>query len=75
MVTRDDRSRQAGWWERGQATVEYALVLVAFLSIALGLGAVWRAVRDGGLLDGAVGAASHTWSGSMLGTLRDIALY
>lgn len=75
MVVRSVGSRQVGWWERGQATVEYALVLLAFLSVALGLGAVWRAVRDGGLLDGAVGAASHTWSGGMLGALRDVALF
>lgn len=43
----------------GQSTVEYALVLVAFLAAMLALGAVWHSARDGGLQRLAERAASH----------------
>lgn len=35
----------------GQATVEFALVTVAFLSVVLGMGALWRSV-----------SAARSWS-------------
>ena len=34
----------------GQSTVEYAVVLFAFLSLVVALGALWRAGRAGKLL-------------------------
>ena len=37
--------------EDGQSTVEYALVVVAFLSILLALGVVWHSGRQGALLE------------------------
>ena len=62
--------------ERGQSTVEYALVAIAFLSMVLALGALWHAGRDGLLLRRAVDAASHgLGGGGMLGALRDVALF
>ncbi len=61
---------------RGQSTVEYALVLIAFLTMALTMGAIWQAGRDGTLLRLAVGAASHgAGDGGLLGAARDIALF
>jgi len=62
--------------DRGQSTVEYALVMVAFLTMALTMGAIWQAGRDGSLLALAVGAASHgAGDGGLLGAARDIALF
>lgn len=61
---------------RGQSTVEYALVLIAFLTMALTMGAIWQAGRDGTLLRLAVGAASHgSGDGGLLGAARDIVLF
>ena len=68
-----ERARRS---ERGQSTVEYALVVVAFLSMMLALGVVWRSGRSGALLDKAIGASSHQVGGSdAYGGLRDIALF
>lgn len=65
-----------GYGERGQSTVEYALVLVAFLSMAVALTVLWRAGRSGSLLDRAVDATSHQVGGSdALGSWRDISLF
>ena len=35
--------------ERGQATLEYLLVLMAFLAIVLAMGSLWHAAQDGRL--------------------------
>ena len=43
------------WDESGQATLEYAVVLMAFLTMLIALAAMWPAARDGRLLDLAVG--------------------
>ena len=60
----------------GQSTVEYALVLVAFLSIAIAVAGVWHVSRSGRLLDRAVGACSHQiGGGDALGSWRDISLF
>ena len=42
--------------EDGQSTVEYALVVVAFLSILLALGVLWHSGRRGALLERAIDA-------------------
>lgn len=64
------------WSERGQSSVEYALVVIALLCMVLALGALWHAGRDGVLLNQAVGASSHQVGGSdVLGSMRDIALF
>ncbi len=51
---------------RGQSTVEYAVVLFAFLALVAALGALWHAGRDGKLLNLAIQAASHLCSGAGL---------
>ena len=62
--------------QSGQSTVEYALALIAFLSIAIALVGVWRASRSGRLLDRAVEASSHQiGGGDALGSWRDISLF
>lgn len=45
--------------ERGQSTVEYAVVLLAFLALVVALGTVWHAARSGRLLHIAQDAAPH----------------
>lgn len=63
-------------WVRGQASVEYALVVLAFLSIVAALAVVWHAGRDGALLKRALDAASHQLGGAdVLGGIRDVALF
>lgn len=55
------RSRcDADWARQGQSTLEYALVLTAFLAMIVVLGAMATAFRDGLLLRQAQQAASHT---------------
>ncbi len=59
--------------ERGQSTVEYALVLFAFLWMVLALGALWGVARSGKFLEIARDASSHNVErGLDLGLLQDI---
>lgn len=61
---------------RGQSTVEYVLVLSAFLAMLLALGAVWEAAGAGDLARLGESASSHSLSGEgMLGGMRDIVLF
>lgn len=55
-----------------QATLEYALTVLALLSIVLALGLLWRAGQDGTLAALVEKAASH---GFDAGGLIDISLY
>ena len=45
--------------ELGQSTVEFAVVTVGFLALALGVGALWRGVSGGMFVEHAVSSASH----------------
>lgn len=55
-----------------QATLEYALTVLALLAIVLALGMLWRAGQDGTLAALVEAAASH---GFDPGGLIDISLY
>ncbi len=57
--------------ESGQASVEYALVLVASLAMLAALAALWHKGGEGTLVDGAISAASHL----VEGTLQDVLLF
>lgn len=73
MVSTRCRGRGA---ERGQSTVEYALVLLAFLSLVVALGALWHVARDGRLLETARDAGSHNFGeGVTVGLLQDVLAY
>lgn len=62
--------------ESGQSTVEYALVLLAFLATIVGMGAIWHASRDGRLADLARAAASHAMaSGLDVKVLQDVTAF
>lgn len=59
--------------EAGQSTLEYALVLLAFLSMVVALAAVWRVAQQGVLLEQAKTHASHNFGkGLSLELLQDL---
>lgn len=58
--------------DRAQATLEYALVLGAFLAMVIGFAAVWRAASEGTFAGLVEEASSHTLDAE--GAV-DIALY
>lgn len=62
--------------EAGQSSVEYALVLGAFLALVLALGLVWSVVGQGGLQRASERAASHAIEGAgAVDGIRDLALF
>lgn len=61
--------------ERGQATLEYLLVLMAFLAIVLAMGSLWHAARDGRLAGLARDASSHNAQGGLVGMAQDLLAY
>lgn len=56
----------------GQSTLEYALVLIAFLAMASACGLIWHAAQDGALTRLAADAASHATGPSLISTLQDV---
>lgn len=67
--------RAWAWWlgeTCGQSTLEYALVLMAFLSMMAALGLVWHSARDGTLVRVATDAAAHQASGGAVPWLQDL---
>lgn len=66
----------SGRGTRGQSTVEYAVVLLAFLAMVAALAALWHAGREGRLLRLVVSAASHLLGGGdALGSANDVLLF
>ena len=61
--------------DAGQGSVEFALVCIAFLSVALALGALWQALQGGLFVDHALASASHHLQSVTAGTLGDVFLY
>jgi hypothetical protein len=59
----------------GQGTVEYAIVLAAFLSLVLALGVLWHFFDAGTPLQHALQSASHHLQTMAAGGLGDIFLY
>lgn len=59
----------------GQSTVEYLLVLVAFVSLLAAFGLVWQAARSGALVGLATRAASHGAGQGLPALLKDIAVF
>lgn len=58
----------------GQSTVEYVIVLGAFLVVAIALGALWRAMDGGTFIEHVLSAASHHVQSSAGGAI-DAFLY
>lgn len=59
----------------GQASVEYAVVLAAFLALVIALGALWRLFDLGVVVDHALQSASHHIMGVAEGSWGDVFLY
>lgn len=59
----------------GQSTVEYLLVLAAFVSAVVALGLLWHAGRGGALVALATGSASHGVGQGPVGLLGDVLAY
>lgn len=61
--------------EYGQSTVEYAIILAAFLAVVLGLGALWHLFDTGLVVDHALQSVSHHLQQVSEGALIDVFLY
>lgn len=59
----------------GQSTLEYLLLLVAFVAMVGALALIWHAARDGRLLSLATEAASHGSGGGTVALLKDVLEY
>lgn len=59
----------------GQSTVEYAVLLVAFVAMAAALAALWHAASDGVLLGLATQSASHGTGQGWAALLKDVVGY
>ncbi len=60
---------------RGQGSVEYALVLFAFLGVLAGLGLLGDLLDAGVLLEHALQSASHHISSAAPGAFSDVFMY
>lgn len=63
------------FWRSGQSTVEFAIVMAAFLSVALGISALWHAIDQGLFVQHALQSASHHLQGVDLGAWGDVLAY
>ena len=59
----------------GQGSVEYALVLLAFIAACAALAALWHETQDGLLLESALGSASHSLDQGLVEASKDLVLY
>ena len=59
----------------GQGSVEYALVLFAFLGVIAGLGLLGNVLDAGVLIEHALQSASHHLSSAAPGALSDVFMY
>lgn len=75
---KSERRRSRHWFtiqdERGQSTVEYAIVMVSFICIAVALGLLMEAMENGTFLLHAISAASHNVQ-VILGGTADVFSY
>ncbi len=60
---------------QGQSSVEYAVVLAAFLALVVGLGVMSRFMGSGVILDHALQSASHHLQNVATGAWIDVFLY
>ena len=61
--------------ESGQGSVEFALVIMAFLVIFAALGILWRALQGGLFVDHALSSASHHLQSVSAGVVGDVFMY
>lgn len=63
------------FWQRGQSTVEFAVVAAGFIALVVALGALWRFASGGALVEHALAAASHHLQAAAPAFISDIFLY
>ncbi|MBR3182636.1 MAG: hypothetical protein IKF56_08400 [Eggerthellaceae bacterium] len=61
--------------ERGQATVEFAVVAAGFMAVTIALSVMWKAFGGGLLVEHALAVASHHIQAVAPVTIVDIFLY
>ena len=61
--------------DQGQSTLEYLLVLMAFLAIVLAMGSLWHAAQDGRIAELARDASSHGFQEGFVGMAQDLLAY
>lgn len=61
--------------ERGQSTVEFAVVTAALIVIVVAAGALWRHLEDGRFVEHALSSASHHVELTAPGSVADVFLY
>ena len=61
--------------KRGQATVEFAIIMAGFLAITIALGALWHLLSSGLIINHALAVASHHVQTVAPVTIVDIFLY
>ena len=61
--------------ERGQGTVEFAVLAAAFSVIVLALGLLWHRIETGAFVEHACSSASHVIEASSAGAMGDVFLY
>ena len=69
-----------GWWRwirscEGQTTLEACIVMMAFLSLVLGIGAILRHVSQGGFLQQCIDWAPHSQVDTWIQGLKDVVVY
>lgn len=68
------KRKRFAYHQRGQGTVEYAVVFIAFLALVIALGIYSDFLREGTIIQHLFSGASHHLLGSR-GVLRDVFLY
>ena len=71
----DSRGAQGSLGNEGQATVEFAIVMAAFLVVIAAGAVAYRAFDQGILAEHAVYSASHHLEGDTVGALADVFAY
>ena len=59
----------------GQATLEFALVCMAFMGIVFTLSVLWKVLQGGLFVDHALSSASHHLQSISAGVIGDVFLY
>ena len=60
---------------KGQGSLEFALIMAAFLAIVVGLGALWEILDAGLFVEHALASASHHVQAVSVGVVGDVFLY
>ncbi len=59
----------------GQSSAEFAIILAAFICVAIALGALWRVLDQGLFIEHALMSASHHLSSVDVGAWGDVLAY